>query len=327
MALPDRLALVTVVFETEVAMLALQARSLDLFFPADAIDSITIIDNSTGGLSARVRGDLATAYGRHSARVAFLRPADLARVPPASGWLVQQVLKLAVADQLTSSHYLVLDAKDHFIRAAAVADFVGSDGLARIPAYSYMTHPLRPQLENVLGYLGIDPTPYLERFSATVTPFTLETAEVRRMMTAIGGRHPGSDFAAEFVEHGLLEFFLYAGWLVLERGSLEEAFDLQDQSSPKVWKGTATLAGVTAAIDAADHDSAAVFSVHRRALPRLPLAALVALADFWTERGLFASRAQALRFCLAFRVQYVVREVRRKLPGRLRALRDRIVRK
>ncbi len=327
MALPDRLALVTVVFETEVALLRLQARSLDLFFAADDVESITVIDNSANGLSARTRAGLTVAYGRHAAKVTFLRPGELARVPPASGWLVQQVLKLAVADQLTTSHYLVLDAKDHFIRAATVADFVAEDGLARIPAYSYATHPLRPQLENVLGYLGIDPAPYRERFSATVTPFTLETAEVRTMMTAIAARHPAGDFAAEFVEHGLLEFFLYAGWLVLERGSLEAAFDLQDQSSPKVWKGTATLAGVNAAIRAADGDGAAVFSVHRRALPRLPWAALVALADFWTARGLFASRADGLRFCLAFRVQYVVREVRRKLPGRLRSLRDRIVRR
>jgi hypothetical protein len=146
------------------------------------------------------------------------------------------------------------------------------------------------------------------------------------MMTAIAARHPLADFAAEFVEHGLLEFFLYAGWLVLERGSLEQAFDLQETSSPKVWKGTASLAGVTAAIRAADRDAAAVFSVHRRALPRLPWAASVALADFWTERGLFASRGEGLRFCLAFRAQYVVREVRRKLPGRLRSLRDRFVR-
>ena len=327
MASPTRLALVTVVFETEVALLRLQAHSLDRFVAADAIDSIAVIDNSTHALSSRLRSNLIAEYGRHGAKVRFVRPDELARVPPASGWLVQQVLKLAVADQLTTSHYLVLDAKDHLIRAASVEDFVNEAGLARIPAYSYESHPLRPQLERVLGYLGIDAEPHVQRFSATVTPFTLETAEVQRMMTAVAARRPDRDFAAEFVEHGLLEFFLYAGWLMTQRGSLEKAFDLQDRSSPKVWKGTATLAGVTAAIRSADAEGAAVFSVHRRALPRLSWAALVALADFWTGRGLFASRAEALRFCLAFRVQYVVRESRRKLPGRVRALRDRLVRK
>jgi len=327
MALPDRLALVTVVFETEVGLLQLQARSVDLFIAADSLESITVIDNSVAGLGPRVRAGLVAAYGRHAGKVVFLRPGELARVPSASGWLVQQVLKLAVADHLATSHYLVLDAKDHFIRASTVADFVAADGRARVPAYSYRTHPLRPQLENVLGYLGIDPAPYRERFSATVTPFTLETAQVRAMMADVGDRNPSGDFAAEFVQHGLLEFFLYAGWLLLQRGSLEEAFDLQDTSSPKVWKGTATLAGVTAALQAADRDAAAVFSVHRRALPRLPWAALVALADFWVDRGLFASRAHGLSFCLAFRVQYVVREVRRKLPGRLKGLRDRFLRR
>ncbi len=317
MVQPTRLTIVTVVFETEVALLRLQARSVDRYFPGAALESLIVIDNSAHGLPGRARQRLVRDYGVHGPKVRFLRPDMLAQVPRASGWLVQQVLKLEAARHVATSHYLVLDAKDHFVRASAVADFIGPDGLPRIPAYSYRTHPLRPQLETVLTYLGIDPAAYVDRFSATVTPFALETGEVGRMMASIASRRADGDFAREFVEHGLLEFFLYAGWLLSERGSLERVFDLLDTSCPKVWKGTATRAGVRAAVAMADRDDAPVFSVHRRALPRLPWAALVVLAEFWARRDLFDSRGAALRFALAFRVQYVVREVARKVRQRL----------
>lgn len=323
MARPTRLSLVTVVFETEFALLDLQARSLAAYVQPDDLASIIVIDNSARGMGAGTRRRLLGQYGPHRDAVRIVRPEEITEVPAASGWLVQQVLKLVVADLVPTSHYLVLDAKDHFVRHSSVADFVAEDGRARVPAYSYVDHPLRLQLENVLAYLGIDPEPYRERFSATVTPFTLETAQVRRMRAGIAARRPDNDFAAEFVEHGLLEFFLYAGWLLAERGSLDAVFELQEESCPKVWKGTANTEGVEAAIDAANRLGTPVFSVHRRALPRLPLAAVRELAAFWVERGLFASRRDAVAFALAFRVQYVVREVRRKLPGRIRALLSR----
>lgn len=308
----EALTVVAVVFEAEIPLLELQARSTARYLRADDVAEVLVLDNTRSGLPSHTRERLLRAYGLHRSVVSFVRPADVVAVPPAAGWYVQQVLKLAIAFRVTTRVYVALDAKDHFVRPVSAADFIGPNGLAKVPAYPYDSHPLRPDLERSLGYLGIDPEPFIKRFTATVTPFTFETQAVRELVDDLGHGDGLAGFAAEFIEHRLLEFFLYGAWLVQKRGSLEAAFCIQDRSSPKVWKSTASLDGVVAAIDLSNTQQSPLFSVHRRALARVGPAATGRLARFWTERKLFASQTGGWAFVLGFKVTYLVREVVRK---------------
>src|SRR5262249_23294214 len=156
--------------------------------------------------------------------VRILRGGDICAVPGTIGWTAQQVLKLSVADQLSTEHYVVLDAKNHFIDRAGSSLFVASDGRARATVHGYKNHSLRPMFEHVLAYLGLDPNDYLERFTGTITPFTLDTALVRTMMQDIE-RSRGRPFADEFVANDLTEFFLYSGWLVANGRSLDQVYE------------------------------------------------------------------------------------------------------
>lgn len=297
----------TVVFESERRLLELQARSFQRYLRPDQIGQILVIDNCRRPLAPRERGRLLSGYGQHASSVRFVRPEELATVK-ATGWQVQQVLKLAVADLVGTDHYVALDAKDHFV-APVPDDYFVSQGRAKVAAYSYAEHPLRPALERVLAYLGLDVADHLTRFPATVTPFPLHTATVRELRGYVAERS-GRPFAEEFVARRLTEFFLYSGYRYLT-GTADQLI-LLDHQAPRIWKGGSATDQVAATIAAADDP---VFSVHRRALAAMDVPARRLVTDFWTERGLLAA-GEAGRFVRQFRREYLIGETLRKLRNR-----------
>jgi hypothetical protein len=316
------LTFVSVVYEAELALQRLQARSMAVQLPTELAGAVLVIDNTAAGLPVDYRRDLLADYGPLAPVVRVLRPADICTLPRAVGWRSQQVLKLAVAEQVGTDQYVVLDAKNHAVAPLRAEYFTAADGRARVTAYGYRDHPLRPALEHVLGYLGLDPAPYVDRFTATVTPFVLDTAAVREMMADLQ-RRAGREFAREFIARDLTEFFLYAGWRVAQGRSLDEIFDLDQRPCPTVWPKGANPAGVRAAIARAAEQGTPLFAVHRRALAVLDAESRRLLAEFWTGRGLFAATEQAESLMQEFQRSYrtVSRSQRRReLPRRLGAL-------
>ena len=201
-------AFVSVVFESEAPLLILQARSMASFLPSTLVNEIVVIDNSVRGLPADVRRDLLRSYGHHSRLVRIVRPTDIRSLPRTTGWRNQQILKLCIAEQLCSERYVVLDAKNHFVRRIQPDFLQACDGRPKVMVHSYESHPLRGELERVLNYLGLDPTEHINRFTATITPFVLNTSLVREMIADIENR-TGNRFEEEFVSNDLTEFFLY----------------------------------------------------------------------------------------------------------------------
>ncbi|MBO0922201.1 hypothetical protein J1G42_15365 [Cellulomonas sp. zg-ZUI222] len=312
---------VTVVFELEVPLLLLQARSFARHVPVGAVAEVLVIDNTARGLPARGAAELLAAYGPHADRVTLLRPDDLGGVPAAPGWQRQQALKLLVAPRVTTGRYLALDAKNHLVRAPDPAWFGVPDGRARLGVHGYAGHPLRPALERTVRYLGLDPGAVLDRFPATVTPFVLVTSLVRAMVEDVGDR-AGRPFAQEFVDHRLTEFFLYAAWLEARAGGRDRWYADGQPGCPVVWPGDPSLRAVRAAGEELDGTGAPVLSVHRTALVRMPADATDALTDLWVAHGLFAARGDAARFVAGFRRTYRRRVwVRRcrEAPQRVRA--------
>jgi hypothetical protein len=314
------LSLVTVVFEEEVPLLQLQARSMARFLDPGAVDGIVVIDNSARGMPDRARAELLAGYGGLADAVRVLRPGDICRVPPTIGWRSQQVLKLSVAGRLATERFAVLDAKNHLIDTTDAGVFVAPDGRARATAHSYERHALRPMLEHVLTYLGLDPADHFGRFTGTITPFTFDTSLVVAMIRDLE-RRSGRSFADEFVANDLTEFFLYSGWLVAGGRSLEDVYDIQPTPWPAVWPASANCGGVEEAIDRAVERRSPGFAVHRKALARLDAGNAGRLAAFWAGRGLFPSVDEAERFIAGFGRSYrrarVAKQLR-ELPHRAR---------
>ena len=70
----------TVVFESEVRLLELQARSFQRYLRPEQVDQVLVIDNCRRPLGRRERGRLLAGYGTFADAVRFVRPEELATV-------------------------------------------------------------------------------------------------------------------------------------------------------------------------------------------------------------------------------------------------------
>lgn len=313
---PGAVTLVTVVFEPELDLLRLQARSIARYVAPEIVDSIIVIDNTVTGLRHRARRRLTEAYGSLAPRLRVVRPSELLTGPvAASGWRVQQTLKLMIADRITTDWYLVLDAKTVFTKPTAIIDLFTDGGRPLGGVHSYERHPLLPQLRTVLAYAGLDAEPLIAGFTSTATPFLLSTEAVRSLVATVGSRHP-QGFSAEFEEAGLTEFFLYTASRLADGEPLEAIVSGDPLESPTVWPRHRSGRQVQAVLDDARAASATTLAVHRTALARMDRAGIVAVSRFWVERGLFTSKPAATRFIAAYRARYFPAMVVRRLRAR-----------
>ena len=299
------LSAVTVVFEAEVPLLELQARSMARHVPDGVFDEILVIDNTRRGLSSRTQERIRTELGGHAARLAFATRSELGGDGSSSGWRVQQSLKLMAARRLAADHYVVLDAKNHFIAPTTRADFFdAATGLPHGGIHSFEQHPLRPQLEHVASGLGLDPASAIERFTATAPPVVLDRRVVNELVADVG--HGDSDrFPAEFERSGYTEFFLYSAWQLARGATVDDLVSGRSLVSPTVWAGACSPSDVRAVLQRAVSADTTTLAVHRRALAKLDRESMHDLAVFWTHHRLFPSSTDAERFIRRFKVVYV----------------------
>jgi hypothetical protein len=306
------LTFVTLVFESEVSLLELQAASMAVHLDRHTIHEIVVIDNSARGLPAATQRRLRAAYEHLGPSVRVLPAAQVARVPASVGWRRQQVIKLEVARLLSPGLYVVLDAKNHFIAPPASDFFVAADGRPCVNAYSYETHTLRGELEQSLTYMGLDPSKYVSFYTATVTPFVLDTSVVIDLMDGVAARGGGT-FAEEFLRQNFTEFLLYSAWLLATGHALDDYYNIHQVFCPTVWPRGASTQSVRSAIREARDGEAPLLSVHRRALAGLDAVAVTVLVEFWVSRGLFADVRAGQALVERFRREFIRGERRRKL--------------
>lgn len=310
------LSVVTVFFEAEIDLLALQARSLELFAQDVQFDKIVLIDNTARGLGTQWRSRLRRLYGDAEKRVEFVRPAALVDLPDLPGWVGQQVLKLMVNRIIPSRHYLVLDAKNHWIEPTSLATFISADGRARGASHTYREHALEKQVRGVLHYLGLDPEDWLDHFPVTHTPVVLETAVAAHLVTSIE-QSSGKKFSVEFADQHLLEFPLYHAWIIATEGTLDNRIDGSVIRSTTLWPSIdeASMELELAPLKESRTADSPFLGIHRTALARAHSAQSESIAQLWVDRGLFSTTSAARSFIRRFKIRYYcsmgVREMRR----------------
>lgn len=300
----DRLGFVSVVFEPEIPLQVLQARSFARHLDPAALSTIVVVDNTVAGMSRSAARRLREAYGHLQSHVDIVRMKALADMPGRHGWVRQQVAKLLASARFSTPYYVALDAKNHLIRRTGLADFLTADGLARSGRHSYREHPLRDRLAGTLAYLDASPALIersLDRFATTTTPFVFSTSLVTEILSSWPRQ---SAFAEEFQREGLLEFFLYSGWIEVRGGGYESIYRDEPIQCPTIWPKRADSSGARATIATAENIDAPFFAVHRRSLARADSVTRAELAEFWVRRGLFASVHDAEAFTRGFQRGY-----------------------
>lgn len=320
-----RFTFATVVFEPEMELLDVQARSFAAHLRPDDVAKILVIDNTARGMGRRDGERLARAYGPLAPLVEITRLPEVAALQGQHGWRRQQIAKLTVSRMVDTAFYVTLDAKNHFIRDITLADFFAEDGRARSGRHSYEHHPLVEELRHTLAELGTDSAAIesaVAWFPVTATPFVLSTGETRGLIAAIGGSD--EEFAREFARRGFLEFFLYSGWLEFHSVGFDALYVADPIQAPTVWPSAIDEEKVAATLAHADAIGAPLLGVHRRSLAAAAPQTLELLTAFWVSHGVFADSVTAGKLIRRFRRGFTARMARARLSERLHSTLDSV---
>jgi hypothetical protein len=281
---------VTVCFPAEINLLRLQARSLRLHFDERAIGSISVIVNwpDEAEFEQLFQKFVALEYGHLLDRVKLVSHAAL--VDPrlkAHGWRRQQVLKLMIARKLTGDHYLILDAKNHFIRPASLKTFFTKSGRIAI----YLKPPsasLLPRFAASLRYFDIQDPDLVKKTLPTTTPFVMPRRLLMDMLDAIERKEMGpfDDFFLR-KNREVTEFYLWLGFLLRTFGTFEECYEASKMyaatvfrtwpDEPERWNRV---------MQQATKKSVVLLGLHRDAMPRLNHTQWDQVTGIWRDAGL-----------------------------------------
>lgn len=287
------LTFVTVFFETELPLLLLQAKSMASHLDQASVSQVYVVDNCEHPISCTDQQAILTEYGPHASLVRFVSIDELGISRKASGYIRQQLAKLLISNLVEAPWYITLDAKNLFV-SGITSGFLEVNGLPTISRYGFAQHPLRKKLELALSYFNINHDGHLDYFTPTVTPFAMYTNITKDLVSQITTKS-GNSFNDEFIARGLTEFFLYGAWLIKCNINVDEIYFFVDQL-PNVWPKMVNDGGLERALGLARVTNAPIFTVHRKALARIDKVHLEKLAQFWVERQIFSTQADAITF-------------------------------
>jgi hypothetical protein len=196
--------IVTVVFESELEVLRLQARSLELY--VKDIDSIVVVVNQDQACRVDTRW-----WGIHQHKVTVMHRDLFGRSWSTNGWVSQQALKLLATSQCASQWAVILDAKTIFVSEFELDEIRPTVGALDI----YPVFEPSRDIANALFDVDLS-----QQLGPGGVPFIINTQQARDMIVWIE-RHIGQSFADWFQEQGMLtEFILYSAWIQYRAGSL-----------------------------------------------------------------------------------------------------------
>jgi hypothetical protein len=177
--------IVTVAFESELEVLQLQARSLELF--VKDIDSIVVVVNQDQACRIDTKW-----WGMHQHKVTVMHRNLFGCSWSPNGWVSQQALKLLAVSQCASEWAVILDAKTIFVQDFELDEIrpaVGALGIYPV---------FEPSRDIANALFGID---LQQQLGPGGVPFVMNTQQARDMIAWIE-RNIGQSFANWFSATG-----------------------------------------------------------------------------------------------------------------------------
>lgn len=219
------LSLVVVFYEKELDMLALLAKSLNIYLDKNIFNEVIFIDNSfqQNDLKSRFSARVAPELGALLERTRYIKSSELnVNIKnKEDGYTTQQVLKFEIARIVANPFYLLLDAKNHLIRPLDYNQLFHSSGkpFSEFVNHSGYLETCRAQsfkFWNVELSLG-------EKCLPTITPYLVITQHALDMLESISSSQYGTLQSVIEENNKRTEFLLYAGWLY-SLGKFEEFY-------------------------------------------------------------------------------------------------------
>lgn len=216
--------LITVVFQQELFLLEIQARSIELYVDSNRINNIYVVVNDTD----HVADSINTAWwGTNSQKVIVIPRSRWGHVEILPGWESQQLYKLLAAESAAADWSMCLDAKTWFVKQLDWDQLFSQGGQVHYksiptinvfePAQRTIEQLLNVSLPAVIGPGGV--------------PFMFHTETVKDMFVHLKNVTGANfiDFFAEYVliPYQVTEFMLYSGFVNLRHQSHDALYSQQ----------------------------------------------------------------------------------------------------
>ena len=210
----------TVVFDAELDVLKLQARSIELYCKDIGLKNIFVMVNDSSTVDP-------VWYGTFADRVRVIPRDKFGCAWSDNGWVSQQVLKLLGSAISNNAWCMIVDAKTLFVRPVEL-DQVLVDGCAATG--SMPIYPVFDASRNITNQLfDIN---LLAQLGPGGVPFFVEPSLTREMITEVEHR-TGQDFTDYFQQQGMLtEFILYSGYVWYRDRTFDKRYSTQSRIHP-----------------------------------------------------------------------------------------------
>ena len=216
----EKIDFVTIVYdnETELNLLKLQAHSFK-FIDRSLLNDIIIVynDKNPSNFKKTFKRNILPFYPRNfQHKVKIITLEDL-NIKLESSWNSQQIVKLEISKLIQSEYYVMLDAKNHFIRKVNYRTFF-KNGKPAI----FLNNPgkMIRYYYNCLDYFEAqDPFNYKKtgkgnEILLTTTPYLFHTEDVKDLLKFIENKEK-TPFPIFFQQNrNLTEFYLYSTYLI-----------------------------------------------------------------------------------------------------------------
>jgi len=210
----------TVVFDAELDVLRLQARSIELYCHDIGLNNIFVMVND----SSRV--DPAW-YGAFADRVKIVPRSTFDCEWSDNGWVSQQVLKMLGSAMSDNAWCMIVDAKTLFVRTVELDQMIvdGRAATGNMPIY-----PVFDASRNITNQLFDIDLP--AQLGPGGVPFFVEPSLTREMIAEVESR-TGQVFGNYFQQQGMLtEFILYSGYVWYRDQTFNNRYHTQSNIYP-----------------------------------------------------------------------------------------------
>jgi hypothetical protein len=263
----------TVVFDAELDVLKLQARSIELYCQNIGLSNIFVMVNDSSTVDPAWYGSFA----------------DCVKIVPRStfdcewsdnGWVSQQVLKLLGAAQSNNAWCMIVDAKTLFVRPVELDQVLvnGCAATGSMPIY-----PVFDASRNITNQLFDIDLP--AQLGPGGVPFFVEPSLTRDMIAEVE-RRTGQVFGNYFQQQGMLtEFILYSGYVWYRDQSFDERYHTQSNIHPANLCHSET--GIfDSKFNTMCEPQTLTVSIHRNAWPKLSNEQQQQYRNLLTEKGI-----------------------------------------
>lgn len=278
-----KMPIVSVFFESDIRLQVLQAMSIDRLFDLDGVTEYILIANSDE--SGTLINDF-TSLSRRSlsrelwGRIRFATWQNYFDEKDKVGRYNQQVLKLAVSSDVDTEDYLVLDAKNHFVRKSDMSVFHANG-----TRLSHLT-PISPYWQRVLDpsfrALGLDPELAQGKMMPSITPYVMNTKLTRDLINDLQDRSGAPLPRALSESGGATEFLLYYAYLIKTGNrDLYSLGKLPVNTLFTIWPQEEKI--IQAKIEECANGQVPLFGLHRNRIPQLSTESRDLIESMWRK--------------------------------------------